>query len=109
MSQKKRSENFMRKQQEKIQQQQLNEDKMAADFYTTQNQLMREHRRYYRMIVGRRILWFFRLRGYEKWLNKVWEPYLRKRQEAQIELARKQAEGMKKVAEKGLPATNKDQ
>lgn len=76
----------MARQMQKVQENQLAEDKMTADFYETQNRLMTEQKKYYKNV-----------KWYHKWLEKVWNPFMQQKQEERERMAKDQAEAEKKV------------
>ena len=75
-------------QEEKNQRKAINEDKLAADFYETQNRLMDNHMEY----LGK-------VKKYRKWLEKEWEPFMKEKQKEKMdqmkEAARLQQEAIK--------------
>ena len=91
----------MQREMKKIQKAQLDEDKMTADFYETQNRLMTEQKKYYKNV-----------KWYGKWLEKVWNPYMTKKQEERERMAKVQAEAeeeaRKAMAAKKPPAKHND-
>ena len=81
-----------------MQKQQMDEDKMAAEFYETQNRLMKAHKEYYKNV-----------KWYGKWVEKVWAPFMKKKQEERNEVNRKATEEMQKhMQAPELPATSVD-
>lgn len=84
----------MQRQMQKIQQAQLDEDKMTADFYETQNRLMTEQKKYYKNV-----------KWYGKWVEKVWTPYMEKKQAERERMAKARAE-VEDKARKAMAAKN---